>query len=225
MILPARWKPNRRPAWLVPALVSGAATLVAVTVLNLVLGDDSDGLDRHRISAPIPASSPATTTVPGPALSGPIQLQPDGLDVVDFGQPPDDVIALLSNRLGRPDEDTIQPCENQVDGRSRWVRWADLSVIFSAKAFVGYVEGIHFPPGGRALDFSTAKGLSPGDTVNRLHRLYGPVPVRQNSPQPGQVATKLFTISDDRTGEKLSGVLENQGNKTVVAAIFAGELC
>jgi hypothetical protein len=224
MIPPARGKPDLRPAWLMPALVSGAATLVAVTVLNLVLGDDSDGLDRHRMNAPVPASSRATTTVSEPAVSGPIHLQPDGLDVVAFGQPPDDVTALLSKRLGRPDEDTTQPCQ-QVNARSRWVRWADLSVIFSAKAFVAYIEGIHFPRGRPALDFSTAKGLSPGDTVDRLHRLYGPVPIRQGTPQPGQIATKLFTISDDRTSDKLSGVLENQGNKTVVTAIFAGELC
>ena len=98
-------------------------------------------------------------------------------------------------------------------------------MIFSTEAFVGYIEGIHFPPGSPALDFSTAKGLSPGDTVDRLHQLYGPVPIRQDTPSPGQIATKLFTISDDRTSDKLSGVLEDQGDKTVVTAIFAGELC
>ena len=96
---------------------------------------------------------------------------------------------------------------------------------FSTEAFVGYIEGVHFPPGSAALDFSTAKGLSPGDSVGRLHQLYGPVPIRQDAPRPGQIATKLFTISGDRTSDKLSGVLEAQGNKTVVTAIFAGELC
>jgi hypothetical protein len=220
MMLRARW----HPAWLMPALVSAAATLVAVTVLNLVLGDDSDGLDRHRTDAPVAASSPATTG-PDPAISSPVHLQPDGLDVVDFGQPPDDVTALLSRRLGRPDEDRTQPCQDHGNARSRWVRWADLSVIFSTGAFVGYIEGIHFPPGSPALDFSTARGLSPGDTVDRLHQLYGPVPIRPDTAQPGRSATKLFTISDDGTSAKLSGVLEDQGTKTVVTTIFAGELC
>ena len=215
---------TRRPAWLVPALVSGAATLVAVTVLNLVLADDSDGLVRRRVDPPVPTSSP-TTTVPDAAVSGTIQLQPDGLDVVDFGQPADQVIALLSKRFGRPDEDAAQPCQNQATGQSRWIRWADLSAIFSTTTFVGYIEGVHFPPGRPALDFSTAKGLSPGDTVDRLRRLYGPVPIRPEAPRPGQVPTKLFTISADRTSGKLSGVLEDHGNETVVAAIFAGRLC
>jgi hypothetical protein len=225
MTRPTRWKVGPWPAWLMPALASGAATLVAVTVLDLVLADDSDGFDRHRVNPSIPLSSPATT-VPDAAGSGPIQLRPDGLEVVDFGQPPDEVIALLSKRLGEPDEDKAQPCQDRANARARWVRWADLSAVFSPDVFVGYIEGTHFPPGRRpALDFSTAKGLSPGDTVERLHQLYGPVPIRRETPQPGQIATKLFTISDARTSDKLSGVLEDQGNKTVVTAIFAGKLC
>lgn len=224
MMRPARWKPDPRPAWLMPALVSAAATLVTVTVLNLVLADDSDGLARRRTSPTIPVSSP-TTTPPDAAVSGRVRLQPDGLDVVDFGQPADEVIVLLAKLLGKPDEDAPQPCQHQANARSRWVRWADLSAVFSTGTFVGYIEGVHFPPGSAALDFSTAKGLSPGDTVDRLHQLYGSVPIRQETPEPGQVPTKLFTISDDKTSGKLSGVLEDQGNKTVVATIFAGELC
>jgi hypothetical protein len=35
----------------------------------------------------------------------------------------------------------------------------------------------------------------------------------------------VFTVSDDRANDQLSGVLEGQGNKAVVTAIFAGELC
>jgi hypothetical protein len=72
---------------------------------------------------------------------------------------------------------------------------------------------------------STAKGLSPGDTVDRLRQLYGPVPIRQETPQPGRIATKVFTVSDDRANDQLSGVLEGQDNKAVVTASFAGELC
>jgi hypothetical protein len=224
MMRPERSKHDLRWAWLMPALASGAATLAAITVLNLVLSDDSDGFARHLIDASNPASSRATTA-PDTATSGTVHLEPDGLDLVDFGQPRDDVIAALSKRLGKPDEDLTQPCQNQANARSRWVRWADLSVIFSADAFVGYIEGVHFPPGSPPLDFSTAKGLSPGDTVDRLRQLYGPVPIRQETPQPGRIATKVFTVSDDKASDKLSGVLEGQGDKAVVTAIFAGELC
>ena len=202
---------------------SGAATLVAVTVLNLVVNDDSDGLARHRVDAPGPASSPPATH--DAATPSTIHLEPDGLDVVDFGEPPDDVVAVLSERFGKPDEDMTQPCQNKANARSRWVRWADLSVILSTTGFVGYIEGVHFPPGRRALDLSTAKGLSPGDTADRLHQLYGPVPIRQEAPQPGRIANKLFTISDSKTSGKLSGVLEEQGSKTIVSTIFAGQLC
>jgi len=222
---PERRTLDLRWAWVMPALAGGTATLVAITVLNIVLGDDSDAFDRRQIDASTPAATISPTMAASdPSTSGKILLRPDGLDLVDFGQPLDDVIAALTKRLGMPDEDKTPPCQSQVDARSRWVRWADLSAIFSGNEFVGYIEGIHFPPGSPALDLSTAEGLSPGDTVDRLQQLYGHVSIRQETPQPGQIATELFTIFED-SSEKISGVLENQGHKTVVTAIFAGQLC
>jgi hypothetical protein len=223
MTRPAPGTLDARRPWLVPALASGAATLAAIALLNHVVSDDSDGLARLRIDAAGPASSQPAT--PDAATPGTIQLEPDGLDLIDFGQPTDEVVAVLSERFGRPDEDRTQPCQDRANARSRSVRWADLSVILSPRAFVGYIEGVHFPPGRRALDLPTAKGLSPGDTADRLQQLYGPVPIRQEAPQPGRTVTKLFTISDGRTSGTLSGVLEKQGSRTVVSAIFAGQLC
>ncbi len=223
MKLPMRGSLVRR-AWVLPALGSGAATLVAVTVVNLSRGHDSDGFDRHRIGASSPKTSQAATAPHG-AKSGPLVLEADGLQLVDFGQARDSVLEQLSPRLGKPDEDKAQPCRNQRNATSRWVRWADLTVIFSTRMFVGYIDGVHFPPGRPALHLSTAKGLSPGDPVDRLRQLYGDVPIRQETPQPGQIAVKTFAIPDGKPSQTLSGVLENQGSKTVISTIFAGELC
>jgi hypothetical protein len=133
------------------------------------------------------------------------------------------VIAVLTGRFGAPDEDRNVTCG--AGKHARWLRWADLSAIFSSTAFIGFIDGVHYPPGRRGLHLATSAGLAPGDGIERLHMLYGQVPIRQQASQPGRPVTQLFTISDPQTGKKLSGVIEDQGSDTIVSTIFAGALC
>jgi hypothetical protein len=105
----------------------------------------------------------------------------------------------------------------------QWVRWADLSVQFQADRFAVYIEGVHFPPGPVAFDFATTQGLSPGDSIGRLHHLYPATgSVRTPSPNPAHPATQTFSISGK--GGVISGVIEHESGGTVTS-IFAGQFC
>jgi hypothetical protein len=221
----APWHPKMasRWVWALPALVSGLVTGVLVLVLDFATGGEGSEFPRVRIASPSTsvASSAAPTTA-RPALT----LASDGLWLVGFGQPAQAVVATMTSRLGPAEEDADQPCENDPAGHSRWVRWADLSIRLDAHGFAGYIEGVHFPPGRAAFDFATARGLSPGDSAARLRQLYGgSVRVRTEAGRAGRPATEIFTISGQRDGGVLSGVIEKQGNSATVTAIFAGELC
>jgi hypothetical protein len=208
---------------MLPALASGLVTGLIVLALGLATGGDGSEFPRVRIASPSKsvASSVAPTTA-RPALT----LAADGLGLVAFGQPASTVVATLTSRLGPAEEDADQPCENDPAVHSRWVRWADLSIRLDAQGFAGYIEGIHFPPGRKALDFATARGLSPGDSAERLGEIYrGSVRVRTEPGSAGRPATEIFTISGQPGGGALSGVIEKQGKSATVTAVFAGELC
>jgi hypothetical protein len=219
------------PPWLLPAVVAAVVTLAVVTVVDTV-GDDGarqpEALARQRIASIATQSAAATTQPPGaitgapPSVPSRFTLEPDGLGAVRFGQPVDGVMSALTEQFGTPDEDRNQPCGQGK--RARWVRWADLSAVFSA-TFIGFIDGVHYPPGRPALHLATAVGLAPGDGIERLHMLYGPVPTRAQPAHPGRPAMQLFTISGPRAGDKLSGVLEDEGGETIVSTIFAGALC
>jgi hypothetical protein len=202
----------------------GAVVVVAViVVVNLLAGDGSSGLPRQRITSPRP-SPPRSSTA---AASRPeLTLGAGGLGVVVIGEPADDVVGILTERLGPPDEDEQQRCTKKATTRARYVRWADLSIQLLAGRFTAYVEGIHFPPGRQALDFGTARGLSPGDSAERLHSLYPRgVRVRQLKGQPGRPESQLFTITGESDARHLSGVIEQQGSGMTVTSLFVGELC
>lgn len=217
MRVPTRW------AWAPPAVVAGTGTVALLLVLGLFTGGDRPGLPRQRIGTPAPA--PASPS-PSAATDHAAVLQSDGLGLVDFGQPAAAVTATLIQRLGTPDENADEPCEKDPTTHSRWLRWADLTVRLDKDAFAAYIEGVHFPPGRAALDFATAHGLSPGDSAQRLQRLYGAsVTTRTASPAPGRAPSATFTIAGTTGGSAISGVIEPPGPAGIVVAIFAGEFC
>jgi hypothetical protein len=206
-----------------PALLSGLVTIGLVLALGVATGDES-GLPRQRIGSP--AAADATSAVPATTAQQDLTLAADGLGSIDFGQPALTVVATLTTRVGPPDEDGVQPCENDATVTSRWVRWADLSIRLDADGFAAYIEGIHFPPGREALDFATARGLSPGDTAVRLHQLYrAAVRTRTEAGTAGRPAADIFTIAGRQGDDVLSAVVEHQDGAATVVAIFAGELC
>jgi hypothetical protein len=218
--------PNLRWAWLAPAVMSAFVTLVLVVVLDVLTGGGNSDLERRQVAAPAStsaASSTSTTADSGPP--GDIVLEAGGLGVVQFGEPAIDVVDVFSARLGTPDEDDQQPC-GRTHSPSRWVRWADLSLHFSPGRFTGYIEGIHFPPGRKAFDFATPQGLSPGDSVQRLHELYGnSLRVRTEPAQSGRPASIVATLAHAPTTGPMSAVIEWQKDDHIVISIFAGDLC
>jgi hypothetical protein len=222
-----------RWVWVWPAVIAAAVTVLVVLVLRLVLEDDADedveALPRSPAtsgSVAVPSSPPTAspTWSPEEARSR-LHLQGDGLDMVGFGASQLDVVRTLTDVLGAPDEEGDQPCDGHPEVQSHWLRWADLSVRFDADTFVGYIEGVHFPPGSAAVDLGTRQGLSPGDSLDRARQLYGELPLRHQAPTPGQVAAELFRVADPPGQGPLFGVVEGAGTESQVIAIFAGDLC
>jgi len=222
---------NDRPvhrAWLLPAVAGAVVTVAVVALLHLVADDEPDALPRTSVdpAAASPTPTSAAGNVPdggGTATFDGLHLRGDGLDMVDFGASEQDAVATLTDVLGPPDEESDEPCEDEPERPSHWVRWADLTVRTDGRSFVGYIEGVHFPPGPTAFDFGTPRGLSPGDPLDRARKLYGNLRLQ---PDPeGQGGAEIFTVKDPAGTPSISGVVEAAGDEKTVASIFAGELC
>lgn len=124
-----------------------------------------------------------------PPSAAAIQLRGDGLGVVDFGDPVEQVMAVLVTALGSPSSDwTITPipqdvvpagaeCLNQSGGYPchfyfRAVDWADFQVRFSdvdgqsEPHFAGWSQ-----TGGTVMQ--TPEGIGIGSSIDDLRRAYG----------------------------------------------------
>lgn len=202
-----------------------------VAILHLVVDDEPDSalprtsVDPAEVATATPSSS-AEGEHPdggGPANIDHLHLRGDGLDMIGFGASEHDVVATLTDVLGPPDEEADEPCEGRPQRLSHWVRWADLSVRTETGTFVGYVEGVHFPPGRTAFDLGTPSGLTPGDPFARAEELYGELELQ---PDPeGQGGAQIFSVEDPAGTSSISGVVESAGDDQTVAAMFAGDLC
>lgn len=219
---------DRHLAWLLPAVAGAVVTVAVVALLHLVV-DEPDALPRTSVEpaavSPTPTSSTEDDAPDGGATAtfDGLHLRGDGLDMVDFGASEEDAVATLTDVLGPPDEEVDEPCEDQPQRQSHWVRWADLSVRTDGRTFVGYIEGVHFPPGPTAFDFGTLRGLSPGDALDRARKLYGEL--RLNPDPEGQGGAEIFKVKDPAGTPSISAVVESAGDEQTVASIFAGELC
>jgi hypothetical protein len=218
-----------RTAWVVPAVIAAAAIVAVLGVLRLAQGSD-DAFARQRISAASSTPTGEPPGTPGPAggtgsTGSTAYLQGDGLGVVRFGDRQDTVVATLTARLRPPDEQTDEPCR-KPPGTSHWVRWAGLSVRFDGGAFVGYLEGIHYPPSGPPVDLRTRQGLSPGDPLERVQQTVGKtLRLRSQPANPGQPPVALATIDDGVGPGEITGVIEGTGSARTLTGIFAGKLC
>ena len=150
-----------------------------------------------------------------------LHLQADGLDMVGFGDAQLDVARTLTDVLGAPDEENDLPCDRHPEVKTHWVRWADLSVVFDAGTFVGYLEGVHVPPGSPPVDLGTRRGLSPGDSLDRARELYGELRVH-HQPLPGPGESDIFRFEDPPGQGTMVGVVEDAAE---VITIYAGDLC
>jgi hypothetical protein len=227
---------SNRWAWVWPAVIGAAVTVLVLVALRLVLDDDAaadtDSLPRSPAS---PASSgsaaePSSPTEPSPTWTredarSRLHLTSTGLDMVGFGDSQLDVVRTLTDVLGAPDEDDDLPCDGHPEDQMHWVRWADLSVVFDAGTFIGYMEGVHVPPGSPPVDVGTAKGLSPGDSFERAVEIYGELQLH-HQPMPGPGESDLFRFEDPPGQGDMFGVVEGteETGQTVIT-IYAGDLC
>lgn len=116
--------PGRRlPVWLVTAAVVAVAVMALVAVAVLTRDDDSS-IATAVSAAPTttttsagPTTTVASTTIPAPGLV----LQPDGLGVATFGEIANTSVDAVSEVLGPPDEDIVEP--SCPAGRTRFTTW------------------------------------------------------------------------------------------------------
>lgn len=228
------WRPRpARSTWPKPALASAAATALVLMALHSLTGGTSrDSLPRSRVDPPpASASSPAAGPTLGATAShgdfgrAHLHLRGDGLELLNFGAGQRDVVNTLTDLLGPPDEETGESCDHE-GARSHWVRWADLSLRFTRAGLVGYIEGIHYPPGSPPVRLATTRGLRPGARFARARQIYRTsLPPHRQPMGPGRPPVDLFTVVDPPGSPPLTGVVETIRGQLHVTGIFAGDLC
>ncbi|MGH8937213.1 MAG: hypothetical protein ACRDXD_13295 [Acidimicrobiia bacterium] len=131
----------------------------------------------------------ASTTTTTALTAELFTLRGDGLDVVDFGDPPELVIAALTAAFGSPDEDSgwigaaTSPYGVCPGEQVRGVRWRDLLVLFSdgdtpygtadpMGHFFSYVDSIFFDQQD-LLGLETEEEIGLGSTRAELEEAYG----------------------------------------------------
>jgi len=155
-------------------------------------GDPWAGFDDARLVAVAPAAEPQTefdlvdvnTGEPYTvrvATGGELVLAEDGLGVVGFGQPRDQVVATLTGILGEPD--TVEEGEQGSGvGGFAFYQWGNLAVTFSQGAFTEYSFGPALDPDSGAVepfqpepgeeDLTTPEGVGIGTSRTEAEAAY-----------------------------------------------------
>ena len=146
---------------------STASTMTAATEV-----EDGQPTTSGTATSSVQGAQPTSTT----AAETPevLMLQGDGLGIVDFGQPAEEVTRILGDLIGSPPTDQGSEAE--------WVEyigWRDLGLYVGfdtpeSSAFAGasrFVGWDYLPPGG--LGLVTDEGVGIGSTVAELRAAYG----------------------------------------------------
>jgi hypothetical protein len=115
--------------YLAGAILTG---LVGIAALVLLLAGPRGLPSQSAGSVPTLLAEPAGT------LGAGLVLAADGLGPVSFGDAGDAVVATLTESLGTPTEDELQPCS--VYGQVRWVRWGSLTISVQDGRFTGFIS-------------------------------------------------------------------------------------
>lgn len=197
---------------------------LAVATVALVAGCTDDDA-----SPPVATTTTPTTTVPAPSTTAAtttttpaatIVLRPDGLDLVDFGDPKDPVISVLSTVLGTIDETGVG-CELGGPGTTT-ARWEELRVEFAPDGTLR-AYNLRPPPGtSPVLDLRTEAGIGLGSTVAELQAAYGPrLAIPGLGPEFGGMDFRVTFPGTDRV---LLGALTDTSPTGAVTSIFT-EVC
>jgi hypothetical protein len=203
--------------------LGGSTLLVAVFAVVYLIVRVAE-MDRgqppfatQRVLAPAASTAAETPIRPENGLT----LSATGLGPHRFGAAEDTVVDALTALLGTPTADEPEECAGQP---ARWVRWADLGLRLASGRFVGFIEGIHYPPGPPPLAIPTSEGLAPGDPASRLFDLYDRASLNEvPAPGPSEQEVTQFEITDG--SQPLVVVVEGPLESGRIAAISAGSLC
>jgi hypothetical protein len=210
----------RRRGWLPWAL---AAVALGGLLLVVLLLRPPSGLATRDV--PLPPPLPSGAGIPG----GEIVLRADGVGDLLFGDPVDQVLGVMRERIGEPGEDLEQPCAE--DGSAwRYLGWGNLSLLIAGERFIGFISGIYYPPIGPELDVRTEDGLRLRMTDAQLAEIYGERLEIRPMTRDDQVEAAVFGIDGYRPEEGgaeqgIGGYLEPQGDGMWVIALNGGRVC
>lgn len=184
--------------------------------------------DTTGTTAPATTESPSTTTT----TLAPLVLEPDGLEVVDFGAGVEDTVAAVIARLGNATADSGWEAARSQFGTCpgtvvRVIRWQSLRLFFGDGPTEFGEDTRHFfyynqstVATGEIVDLATAEDIALGSTVEDLEAAYGD-DLSIESTIPFGVT---FAVESSGPG-LLSGILTASSPDGVVTAIAGGFGC
>lgn len=145
------------------------ASLVWIPVL-IILGLIFNDLLRPGFRTSQVSLPTSTSLAPLPE----VMLQVDGIEAVSFGDPVESLHSTMTELLGSPDMDSLQPCVDGDEG-GRWIRWGDISTMSEGGYFRAFVHGVFFPALSNPVHIParTQEGLALGMTATELQVAYG----------------------------------------------------
>jgi hypothetical protein len=198
------------------ALIGAVVALMAVIAWTEV--SRPDPFPTTVTALPTPFIVPTST--PKPKL--PLTLTPEGLGLVSFGVAGKAAIDQLESILGSPTSDDHWTCAKPA-GEVRLVGWADLGVFAIDDVFVGYVDGLHYPPAfGPLLGLETTDGLGIGLDLKDLKAQYGNR-LKLHPPNGGPDTNHSKFDIDGEGG--IWGVVESGPDGARVITFAAGTTC
>ncbi|MGA7272400.1 MAG: hypothetical protein WB239_15110, partial [Acidimicrobiia bacterium] len=175
------------------------------------------------------------TTLPTTTVTtlAPLVMSAHGLGAARLGDPYDDTVAAITDRLGRPDHDSgwirsdspqVGTCPGTI---VRVVQWHSLRLFFSdgptefgedIRHFFYYNQSI--VDADEQIDLATEQGIRLGSTVRALRRVYGESLTIDDSVQFG-----ISFMVDTGGSSLLSGTLTSASPEGLVTSIGGGFGC
>jgi hypothetical protein len=189
--------------------------------------------ETSQTTAPATTELPATT-IPSTTTTTlvPLVLEPDGLDVVDFGAGVEDTVAAVIARLGNATADSGWVASRGQFGTCpgtvvRVIRWQSLRLFFGdgptdfgedIRHFFYYNQSTVSTD--EVVDLATAEDIALGSTVEELETAYGDDLLIESTIPFGVT----FTVESTGPG-LLSGILTASSPDGLVTAIAGGFGC
>lgn len=161
------------------AAVSSSTSDAAATTTTIATTTTTSTSAPSTSTSTTLAATTSTSAVPDPGLG--IVLSADGLGVVSFGDPMDEVLTVLSDLVGAPSaEDVVDPAFSDATsgfGYYRGVYWREQVSLYVE--FVDWdidmnpLDGPEFSYWATGSPLQTAEGIGPGTPWREAAEIYG----------------------------------------------------